>query len=177
MTSPREYDRPIPALTRMDDEALLASGEHARLLARYETIVVQRCVARLRGHPDAEDVAQDVKLRLWRELQAGKTYRVPYRVVVHKVVEWTLKDHWSGRDTTVPLPEGWEPGSEDDPVGPMIVREMLAELPPREREVWTLFLDGHAPDQIAELLAITRNNVDQALHRGRLKLRETHARG
>lgn len=161
----------------MDDDALLASGDHPRLLARYEATIVQRCVAAMRGHPDAEDVAQDVKLRLWRELQAGKTYPVPFRVVVHKVIEWTLKEHWGGRDTTVPLPEGWEPAWEDDPHGPLVVRELLDELPPREREVWTLTIDGLSPDQIAERLHITRNNVDQALHRGRQKLRELLARG
>ena len=61
----------------MDDEALLASGDHAALLARYEPVIVARCVAALRGHLDAEDVAQDVKLRLWRELQAGKRSPCP----------------------------------------------------------------------------------------------------
>lgn len=161
----------------MDDEALLASGDHARLLARYETVIVQRCVAVMRGHADAEDVAQDVKLRLWRELQAGKTYPVPFRVVVHKVIEWTLKDYWAGRDTTVTLPEHWEPSVKDDPDGPLIVKEMLDELPPREREVWTLWMEGLSPDQIAEQLQTTRNNVDQALHRGRVRLKEMLARG
>lgn len=161
----------------MDDETLLVSGDHARLLAKYETVIVQRCVAALRGHADAEDVAQDVKLRLWKELQAGKTYPVPYRVVVHKVIEWTLKDYWAGRDTTVPLPEHWEPSVKDDPDGPLIVKEMLDELPPREREVWTLWMERLSPDEIAERLHITRNNVDQALHRGRRKLQEMLAGG
>lgn len=161
----------------MTDEELLASGEYATLLARYEVVIVQRCVARLRGHPDAEDVAQDVKLRLWRELQAGNTYPVPYRVVVHKVIGWTLKDHWAGRDTAVPLPEGWEAGAEDDFAGPLIVDELLAGLPPREQEVWRLYTEGLSPDQIAERLGVTRNNVDQALHRGRKRLRELLARG
>src|SRR5262245_53195305 len=134
----------------MDDDALLASGDHARLLARYEVVIVARCVAKLRVHPDAEDVAQDVKLRLWRELQAGKTYPVPYRVVVHNVIDWTLNDYWGKRDTTAPLPEGWEPGAEDDPLGRAIVEELLARLPPREREVWELHcLEGLRPDQIA----------------------------
>jgi DNA-directed RNA polymerase specialized sigma24 family protein len=71
------------------DAALLAHGEHARLLAKYEPVILGRCVARLHGHPDAEDVAQDVKVRLWKELSAGKAYGVPYRVVVHKVIGWT----------------------------------------------------------------------------------------
>ena len=31
--------------------------------------------------------------------------RGPFRVVVHKVVGWTVKDYFGGRDTTVALPE------------------------------------------------------------------------
>jgi DNA-directed RNA polymerase specialized sigma24 family protein len=79
------------AVTRLDDDALLASGDYATLLAKYEAVIVARCVAALRGHPHAEHVAQDVKLRLWRELQAGRTYAVPFRIVVHKAIGWTLK--------------------------------------------------------------------------------------
>ena len=156
----------------MDDAELLASGDHARLLAKYEAVIIQRCVARLRGSLDAEDVAQDVKLRLWRELQAGKRYPVPFSVVVHKVIEWTLGDYWAKRDTTLPLPEHWEPAWEDDPHGPLVVSEMLAELRGREHKVWTLFMEGMSPEQIAERLDTTRNNVDQALHHGRKRLKE-----
>ena len=54
------------------DAALLARGEHARLLAKYEPVIVGRCVAELRGHVDADDVAQDVKVRLWGELRKGQ---------------------------------------------------------------------------------------------------------
>ena len=47
-----------------EDARLLDSGEHARLLATYEPVIIGRCVAALRGSLDAEDVAQDVRLRL-----------------------------------------------------------------------------------------------------------------
>ena len=57
------------------DALLLARGEHARLLAKYEPIILGRCVAELRGHLDADDVAQDVKVRLWRELHQGQVLR------------------------------------------------------------------------------------------------------
>ena len=57
-----------------EDARLLDSGEHARLLATYEPVIIGRCVAALRGSLDAEDVAQDVKLRLWGELSRGKRY-------------------------------------------------------------------------------------------------------
>jgi RNA polymerase sigma-70 factor (ECF subfamily) len=158
-----------------DDTRLLDSGEHARLLAKYEVVIVGRCVAGMRGSLDAEDVAQDVKLRLWRELSRGKRYRVPFRVVVHKVIEWTLKDHFSGKDTTVPLPDEWLP----DPADPYAevgekdaIDGLLAGLPERQRQVWTLRLAGLEPEQIAAELGMTRNAVDQALHNGRKKLRQ-----
>lgn len=157
-----------------EDARLLAAGEHARLLARYELVIVQRCVALLRGSLDAEDVAQDVKLRLYRELKAGKTYPVPFRVVVHKVIEWTVKDHVAGRPTHWPLPDGWEVSVANDPLDGLIVDDVLRELAPRDQEVWRLhILEGLPPAQIAARLGISRNAVDQALHRGRVKLRDT----
>ncbi|MER3409925.1 MAG: hypothetical protein C4305_02495 [Thermoleophilia bacterium] len=159
-----------------EDARLLASGEYARLLAVYDPVIVQRCVAALKGSLDAEDVAQDVKLRLYRELRGGKTYPVPFRVVVHKVIDWTVKEYFDGRPTDVPVPEGWEPSSEDDSIGPMYVESLIADLPPRDREVAALHLvEGLSPAQIAARLGMHRNAVDQALHRARVKLREALA--
>jgi hypothetical protein len=43
-------------------------------------------------------------VRLWSELRQGKAYSVPFRVVVHKVIGWTLSDYFAGRPTHVPLP-------------------------------------------------------------------------
>ena len=165
----------------MDDAELLESEDHARLLARYEVVIHQRCVAALRGSLDADDVAQDVKLRLWRELCAGKRYRgLPFKVVVHQVIGWTLKDYWQGHDTTAPLPEGWL-GDPHDPIGELhdrySVTALLAGLPDRQRECWALRLAGLEPDRIAAELGMTRNAVDQALHNGRKKLRQALAGG
>ena len=41
-----------------DDAALLARGDHGRLLAKWEPTIIGRCVAELRGHLDADDVAE-----------------------------------------------------------------------------------------------------------------------
>ena len=84
------------------------------------------------GSLDADDVAQDVKLRLWGELRRGKTYSVPFRVVVHKVIGWTLKDHYAGTPTHVPLPEGWDPADPEDAHGELLDRT-TTRSPPRSR--------------------------------------------
>ena len=79
-----------------DDDALDAklyeSGDIAQLLARYHQTILAVCIARMRGHSDAEDVAQNVRMRLYREFERGRRYSVPYRVVVFKVTEWTVKE-------------------------------------------------------------------------------------
>src|SRR5438067_1283474 len=96
------------------DDRLLADGDIAALLAVYEPAILSRCIAKLRGSVDAEDVAQDVRLRLLKEFRAGKSYSVPYRVVVHKVIDYTGLDYFQGRPTDVPLPDEWQPSAADD---------------------------------------------------------------
>ena len=160
-----------------DDTRLLEEGDLAALLAKYEPTILGRCLARLRGHPDAEDVAQNVMLRLVAEFERGKRYgETPYRVVVNKVVEWTVKDHFEGRRIDAPLPDDWDAGEADfseEVVSRYEVASLLEPLPEREREVMVRFyVAGQAPQKIAEELRIERNAVDQALFRARRRLRE-----
>ena len=79
-----------------EDTQWLEEGDAglARLLAKYEPVILGRCMARLKGADAAFDVAQTVMLRLVDEFRRGKRYPVPYRVVVHQVIGWTLNDHF-----------------------------------------------------------------------------------
>jgi RNA polymerase sigma factor (sigma-70 family) len=159
------------------DSQLLEDGDIAGLLAIYEPVILGRCIARLKGSLDADDVAQDVRLRLLAEFRRGKRYGgLPYRVVVHKVIDWTLLDHFEGRPTHVPLPEGWEPPAEDtsaEVVSRYWMASLFDGLPERQRQVCELrYLEALEHEQIAARLGIDRNNVDQALHRGHARLRE-----
>lgn len=159
-----------------EDARLLAAGDHARLLATYLPIVQGRVYVRVRDS-GADDVVQDVMLRLISELRAGNTYAVPYRVVVHNVTTWTIKAHYARRagDVVDVLPPDW---TEADP-GEVAVEDgaylegLFAELPPREREVGELrYLHGLEINEIAARLGVRRNAVDQALHRAHRRLRE-----
>src|SRR5215217_317088 len=157
-----------------EDALLLDRGDHETLIAAYKDVVVQRCLVGTRDE-SGYDVAQNVFLRLWQELKRGKRYTVPFRVVVHKVVDWTLKDHFAGRSTELPLPEAWDPADESDPYGDVDAADLeslWADLPKGAREVLDLrYGEGLEIDEIAERLGKTRNAVDQALHRAHEKLR------
>jgi DNA-directed RNA polymerase specialized sigma24 family protein len=137
-------------------------------MAAWYPVIQQRCLIRL---ADAGwDVAHDVVERLLGELGRGKTYTVPYRVVVHQVVTWTIKEHWQGRPTDVPLPDGWDaPTSED---GYSLVEQdldldaLFAELAPGDREICDLrYRQGLEVAEIAAKLDKEPNAVSQALWR------------
>jgi RNA polymerase sigma factor (sigma-70 family) len=159
-----------------EDARLLAAGDYATLLATYYDVIVDRCLARLRSRDDAYEVAHMVVERLARELRAGRTYNVPFSVVVHKVINWKVVEFFA-QPGAAPLPEDWEAGGLDraleDFEGTYDLEELFSRLAGRACEVLELtYLDGLEPDEIAERLGMERNAVYQALHRGHKKLRE-----
>lgn len=159
------------------DADLLAGGRIERLLAAYELVILARCIRATKNAHDGQDVAQDVMFRLFREFHAGKRYEgLPYRVVVHQVTKWTLADFFAGRRTDVPLPDDLDL-SADDPgervVSDLWLRDVIGQLPEVEKAACTaVYLDGLSPDQAAERLGTSRNNVDQRLFHARKRLRD-----
>lgn len=168
----------MPHATDAEDAHLLAAGDIAALLARYEPVIRGRCIARLRGSLDAEDVAQDVRARLLDEFQRGKRYEgLPYRVVVHQVIGWTIADYFAGRPTDTLLPEGWEPAAPDDPsadvVGRGWVEWVVSRVDGKDGQILELrYRNLLEPAEIAERLEMEPNAVYQAIHRALAKVRE-----
>src|SRR5947208_4836287 len=157
----------------MPDAAMLSEGQKD-LLARWFPVVVERCRVNVRDGHDALDVAQNVMERLLNELARGKTYAVPYQVVVHNVIRWKVKEHFQGRRYDAELDEALAGG---DPFEQLededLLRSLLAGLPDRQGEVASLrLLERLEPDEIAARLGIERNAVDQAWHNAKQKLRE-----
>ena len=159
-----------------EDNRLLEAGDHKLLLAAYFHAVRERCFLRLRDRDAGDEGAQRVFERLAAELARGRTYPVPFRVVVHMVTDWTLRGFYAGAKQDDPLPEGWDPEAPDayERVDARLDLDLLlADLPPRQREVAVLlYREGLSHDQIAERLGVNRNAVDQALHNAHKKLAE-----
>ncbi len=159
-----------------DDRRLLETGDYDVLFAGYFDQVVDRCFLRLRNEDQAHEVAQQVFLRLVTELRGGKTYPVPFRVVVWNVTNWTLDGFYPGAKHDAELPDDVdEPGpdayadweSEHD------LAELLAQLAAGQREVCELrYLHGLEPGEIAVELRIKPNAVYQRLFNARNELRE-----
>jgi RNA polymerase sigma factor (sigma-70 family) len=156
----------MPHDSDVDDAKLLQEGRIEVLLAKYERVILGRCIARLNGDLAAEDVAQNVLLRLLQEFHRAKSYgETPYRVVVHQVVTWTIADYFAGRATDMPLPDGWDPAggqANDDGLARHDLRQLFASLPEGTRRVLEhRYLLGLEIEDIAEQLHMTRNAVDQ----------------
>ena len=160
----------------VEDKRLQEAGEHKLLLAGYFHAVRERCFVRLRDRDAGDEAAQRVFERLAAELARGRTYRVPFRVVVHMVTEWTLRGFYPAVKQDDSLPDGWAPEAPDafEHVDERLDLELLfADLPARQREVAELlYREGLSHDQIADRLGVKRNAVDQALHNAHAKLAE-----
>src|SRR5690242_4627028 len=86
-----------------EDRRLLDEKNHKQLLAGYFHLVRERCFLRLRKEDAADEAAQQVFERLLKELRAGKTYPVPYRIVVALVTDWRSEEHTSELQSHVNL--------------------------------------------------------------------------
>lgn len=153
-----------------EDIRLLAAGELDLLMEGYYGLILNRCRARIRDERDAIGVAAEVVIRLLGELKRGKTYAVPFRVVVNQVIGWKIKEHFAPAAVTE-VELGDDAGSADDPFEAFEaehdLRALVADFPQREREVILLrLIEGISPDEIAERLDTTRNNVDQGWFHG-----------
>jgi RNA polymerase sigma-70 factor, ECF subfamily len=159
-----------------EDKRLLQEEEHKLLLSSCFHPVRERCFLALRNEDAADEATQRIFVRLLTELRAGKTYPVPFRVVVWMVTTWTLRSFYPAAKHDAALPEGWDPEAPDayaDSEDTHDLGLLLANLPSRQRQVLDLaYREGLSPAQIAERLGTTRNAVDQALHNGHKCLAE-----
>jgi len=165
------------------DERLLAEGAHGELLARHYPALVDRARLRMRDEGEAMEVVHMAVDRLARELRRGRRYEVPFRVVAHQVLTWTIKD-WHALRAAGPgsLPATWDRPEEEAGFGEVEHRlslaQLFASLPARDRQVMTMrWIEGEEISDIAAALGMKRNAVDQALHRGAARIREGLDRG
>ncbi|MCB2115095.1 MAG: RNA polymerase sigma factor [Rhodobacteraceae bacterium] len=176
------------AETVSDDRllALYGAGDPsaARVLATRLTPLALRVAQRMLGDAaEAEDVAQEAMLRLWRAApgwQAGtaKVSTWLYRVVVNLATD-RLRRRRSVPLDAAPEPADDRPGAEAGLIETDRVRALdaaLGTLPERQREAVVLrHLEGLANPEIAEIMEIGVEAVESLIARGKRGLTQALA--
>ncbi len=173
---------------RSDDTLLALYGQGdraaARALAGRLTPLAFRVAQRmLRDPAEAEDVAQEAMLRLWRAApgwQAGtaKVSTWLYRVVVNLSTD-RLRRRRSVPLEAAPEPEDGRPGADEGLVEAdraAALEAALQTLPERQREAVVLrHLEGLANPEIAEIMGVGVEAVESLTARGKRGLMQVLA--
>lgn len=179
----------LDAQDESSDDTLLAlygQGDRAaaRALAERLTPLAFRVAQRmLRDPAEAEDVAQEAMLRLWRAApgwQAGtaKVSTWLYRVVVNLSTD-RLRRRRSLPLDAAPEPEDGRPGADEGMIEAdraAALDAALRTLPERQREAVMLrHLEGLANPEIAEIMGIGVEAVESLTARGKRGLMQALA--
>ena len=172
--------------TRSSDAALtgrIAEGD-ARALAQaidahFPSVFAVAC--RMVGtDADAEDIAQDVFMVLWRkppDLSDGRAALGTwlYRVASNRSIDWLRRKRPQPLDDALELPSG-EAGPEASAAGAQVTRSIdgaLARLPDRQRLALALtYYQGLSNIEAASIMDVSVDALESLLSRARRRIKE-----
>lgn len=171
---------PVSAATESNVEANLeaASGlDFAETLRANQSMVFSLALHFLRDYSAAEEVAQDVFLRLYRKLDELESDRhVVFwlrKVTSRRCIDYVRK---RGARFDIALEDTAEPEADERGGDPMLnrrLRQLIAALPEKPRMVMVLrYQEDLMPEEIADVLEMPVRTVKSHLHRSLAILRE-----
>jgi RNA polymerase sigma factor (sigma-70 family) len=177
-------DMPLDALNEISDDALLvlyANGDRAAASAltyRLTPMVFSLANRLLNDRAEAEDVAQEAMLRLWKMAPDWRQGEAKVSTWLYRVVSNLCTDRLRKRKG-IGLDEIAEPRDETpDTVAKMhtenralALRQALAGLPERQRQAVILrHFEGLANPDIAKVLDVSVEAVESLVARGKRSL-------
>lgn len=169
-----------------DDEALvrrIGQGDRAACAALVDRYLsrIHAFAARVLGDPaEAEEVAQDVFLRVWERAARWKPQGARFSTWLHQVALNACRDRLRRRRDMLPL-DACEPASPDSSpeqrmhalTVSMRVRDAMRALPERQREALVLCHFQELPQaEAAAVLGVSVDALESLLARGRRGLRQ-----
>lgn len=164
--------------------AQIASGDHAAfrvLMARHMRRAIRVAQGVLRQASEADDVAQDAFIRLWRHARAFDPARARFTTWMHRIVVNLAIDR-----TRQPRMQALELAQKiaDETPGPFAalaqsqeqraIEAALAQLPARQRAAITLFhFEGLSGRESAQALELSEDAFESLLARARAALKRS----
>jgi RNA polymerase sigma-70 factor (ECF subfamily) len=166
----------------MDEDVQALLGKHRyrqafeRLVELYEVKVFRMAVMFLKDANRAEEVAQDVFLKLWQVLPAydGRAAPSTWLYTIARNTCLSARRSQAQRRTS-PLDSIREPAAAgtagDDALNRIELERCLERLPQIQRDVITLFyLQEKSVEDVGRMLDLPEGTVKSHLHRARLAL-------
>ncbi len=171
-----------------DIHALLERGAHseafARLLQRYQAKVYRLCCTLMRDRAQADDIAQESLVRIWRALPSydGRAslstwiYTITRNrcfTAIQRRRDTASLDEEAGQDHTMLQQEEAQTDAASDAEAHSLLRELVDTLPERYRRVLILFYyEDRSVTEVGEMLAVPEGTVKTNLFRARALLAE-----
>ena len=146
-------------------------AELERYVRLYRRAVCGAALCCVRNMADAEDITQDVFLKLYTcdtEFESDEHVKAwLIRCAVNRGRS-LLRSHWHKNSVPLEKADGMQHSDTYD--GGML--EIMRKLPQNNRvALYMHYYEGYAPDDIAKILGISPNTVYSRLRRGRSQLR------
>jgi len=162
---------PIP-----DDEAL--DAEFEMFFSAHHDDVLRSLDTMLTDHEAAVDATQDAFIKAHARWSTIRTYEVPQAWVRRIAINASrdrMRSERRRRNREVTTEATSEPAPADRLVADAGVRELLDQLPPRQREVAELFyVEDRSVEEIAAHLGLSTGTVKSQLSEARARLRRSH---
>ncbi len=190
MTVPADVSEQAQQPSDSEIRELLAQGRFResfeRLLALYKNKVFHLALSMLRNETQAEDMAQEIFLRIWKGLPGynGQASLSTWIYTISRNACYTELKKRSTRPTVslddpalTPALEFLTVNDDVDKNAALDVHPMLAQLPEKYRQVLTLFyLEQKSYEETAAILAIPLGTVKTFLFRAKQQLVRIYAR-
>lgn len=144
------------------------------LIERHGAVIGRICRSFCPSGDDYEDLRQEVLINLWR---GWKTYRPDhkaitwvYRVALNTAISWRRRK--KRQVVMLPLVDFDLPDDTVMQEQTSHLKALIAQLPPGDQRLVSLYLDGFTTDEIAHLLGVSRTNVTTRIGRIKEKLKK-----
>ncbi|MEK6281781.1 MAG: RNA polymerase sigma factor [Acidobacteriota bacterium] len=157
-------------------------GAFAQLYERHNRRVYSLCLRMTQNVAEAEDMAQDVFIQLFRKIGSFRGESA-FTTWLHRLTVNQVLMHFRKRsvklertteegDTPIQIVRGTENPNKMPVLDRISLDHALKQLPPGYRSVFVLHdIEGHEHEEIAKILGVAVGTSKSQLHKARMKMR------